>query len=216
MATVDELWDWIRPALQELRDAESGWVDWQRRLLGLLGLSRADEHPLTEELLKHLDELTEDDRARALEPDRLEELAYSMLQRHAEDAPQDEQDADDDYDEAAWHAFLAANGPAWDGSAESWSAFREWLSYQAKTAGVGKPTTELLDHLEDLDPDERITELAEYGVIISAAAEPAGSAAPDSGMDVLYERIRALPGIELLSEPEIAQIVERTLQEMGS
>jgi hypothetical protein len=204
MATADELWAWLGPPVRELRgSAEWTWEDWSARLLALLGVNRAEDHPVTEELLGRLAEMSDDERERVLASDEIEQLAYTVVQRQAEAAPTGvpADGAGDDYDEAAWQQFLIANGPTWDGSAESWPAFREWFLYEADQQGVGRPTTELVEYLDNMAPAERISAFARYGVKIT-------------GMAALYAQIRAIPNIDLLSEKEIEQIVNRTLHEM--
>ena len=209
MVAAEELWDSVQRALQELRSADDLRMDdWQGRIAELADARDGADRQVLEELVDRLADLSEDDRAAVLEPDRLDQLVYSIVERHAEVPPEGDQGG---FDEASWYQFLVTNGPAWDGSAESWPQFREWLAYQAEVDGVGRPTVELLDHLDGLDPGERITVLAQYGVVIPTA-EPAE---PLDGMAALYESIHALPGIDLLSEREITQIVEQTLQKLG-
>jgi hypothetical protein len=68
------------------------------------------------------------------------------------------------YDEAAWWAFLAENGPRWDGTSDTWAQFREWFSCTARENGLQAPADQLLEHLEGVE--NRIEVMAAYGVRI--------------------------------------------------
>ena len=54
---VDGDWNWISPALDELAsDLDKPWEDRREAFLNELGLSKASQHPVIEELLGQLDE----------------------------------------------------------------------------------------------------------------------------------------------------------------
>lgn len=85
------------------------------------------------------------------------------------------------YDEQAWQDFLAANGPEWDGTGDSWDQFRDWFSYHAAEQQLGTPANGLLEFLDAQPVAERIETFAEYGVTISPAASAVGPAVSDPG-----------------------------------
>jgi hypothetical protein len=67
--------------------------------------------------------------------------------------------------EADWQAFLAANGPMWNGEESSWTQFSEWFAYQATESGVGQLAAAFLAYVRPL-PD-KVATFAEYGVVIA-------------------------------------------------
>lgn len=71
------------------------------------------------------------------------------------------------YDEQAWVAFLAENGPRWNGDEASWEQFAAWFLHTAGEAGVGEPAGSLLEYLSGV-PD-KVAEFGRYGVVIDVA-----------------------------------------------
>ncbi|HEU5469213.1 MAG TPA: hypothetical protein VFV67_01060 [Actinophytocola sp.] len=98
MATVDELWTWIYQPVQELLadragEAEKSWEELRASFVERAGLADPADHPLTDELVRQLDELPEDERAALLaDAGRLEALVYELAERHAE-APAEDPDS---------------------------------------------------------------------------------------------------------------------------
>jgi hypothetical protein len=173
MSTVESIWDWIRPPLEELKQDYSAEPDkpWEERrqfFLERLGLHDADENPVVEQLLQRLDEATEEERDRILGSDELDSMAYESVQQHG---ASQEVAGDEAYDEQAWQAYLAENGPQWDGTEESWEQFRQWFAYYADERGLSSPATVLLDYLTPQPAAERIATFAQYGVTITPTAE---------------------------------------------
>jgi hypothetical protein len=76
-------------------------------------------------------------------------------------------------DPAAWDAFLAENGPYWDGTEENWPSFRDWFAYQAAAAAVPHSAGAFLDYAESTGDKAGV--FAAYGVPLAPAA-PADSA----------------------------------------
>lgn len=165
---AEEAWLWIQPALQEVRSTTGApWEQRRARFLELLGLNDPDQHPATAPLFRRLDDMPDGDRADLLDGDRLDTWVSDVLR---EELPEDETAAEQDtdaYDESAWTTYLATNGPNWDGTEESWPAFREWFAYYAAEQGLTGPATALLDHLDTQSAPERVATLATYGVVIA-------------------------------------------------
>lgn len=115
-------------------------------------------------LVRHLDELSAAERDRLLRTERVYTMAYQLIEQSQ---PTDPVTAP--FDEAAWEAYLAANGPRWHGTDDAWAAFREWFVYHANAQGLGDPAVALLDYLEGLDVPGRIATLGQYGVLIAPA-----------------------------------------------
>jgi hypothetical protein len=168
MTSAEEAWVWVQPALQEVRaNTGAAWEQRRARFLELLGLADPDQHPAAAALFRQLDDMPESDRTSLLDSDGLDTWVHDTLR---ENLPDTETAADgqtaDAYDESAWAAYLATNGPSWDGTEESWAAFREWFAYHAEEQGLSSPATALLDHLDAQSAPDRIATLATYGVAI--------------------------------------------------
>ncbi|HET9141797.1 hypothetical protein [Actinophytocola sp.] len=188
MATADELWTWIYPPLTELvaaraDDRTRSWTELRGYFLERTGLADASDHPLVADLVETLDQLSEEDSAALLDDGaRLEAQVYELAVAHADPEPEAAEPAgagepaaadDPAYDEAEWQRFLVDNGPRWNGEDATWGQFSEWFGYHAREAGVGQPATDLLAYLDTLSAADRITTLAQYGVVIPTAdAEP--------------------------------------------
>lgn len=130
MSTVDEIWSRFYEPTQMLRQnalIESWDVNCARVLDDLGG----DSDPVVAELVRKLDELTAEQRADLLGGDDIDSLVYTAPQGAVGGADQPDAEEDD----GVWAGFLAANGPAWDGSEKSLPAFREWFAYYAADAG---------------------------------------------------------------------------------
>jgi hypothetical protein len=203
MSTPDDVLGWIRPPLEELRRgyiAGPGlpWEERRAALLDQLGLRDATQHPVVQDLLEQLDEASADDRGRILGGDELTSVADVLVRQHfpapraatgkaASDEPAPSQGA---YDEQAWQAFLAQDGPRW--TEEAWSQFRVWFTCQAAQQGLQAPAMRLLDYLTPQPPAERVTTLARYGVTITppqaAAQEPTAAREPGTAEAPAGER----------------------------
>lgn len=150
---------WLESALQELTVAtDEPWDERRARFVDRLGSATADQEPLAE-LLRSLDEMPEEDRNELLSsPDRLDSLVTELGGAAPSDGP---------FDESAWQTFLMANGRAWDGTEESWQAFRTWIEYYAGEQGLAEPTTALLDAMATRPVADRVATFASYGVTIT-------------------------------------------------
>jgi hypothetical protein len=185
MSTPDDVLEWILPPLEELRQElqvapDQGWEERRAALLERLQLRDADEHPVVKELLERLDETPDDERDGLLMGDEVVFMVHELVRQHVPAVGPDEAG----YDEGAWQAYLAQNGPQWDGTEESWEQFREWFAYYAAEQGVEAPATALLEHLSGQTAADRIDTFAQYGVAIGAAAggdAPTGDAGYDEG-----------------------------------
>lgn len=188
MATVDELWAWISPPLQELAAERAGDRDkpWEELRAGFVAAT--GPHPFVDDLVKQLDELSVDDRSVLLDDkDRLDGFVYQIVQLWA-DADVDSDvgseapaAADDGYDDAAWQRYLAQNGPRWDGTDAAWPQFMEWFRYHADEGGLGVPAAGLLNYLDGQSTPERIATLAQYGVVITPPQQAAHPAQGEGG-----------------------------------
>ena len=159
MSTPDAVWEWIRPPLEELKqgyNADPGqpWEERRQTFLRELGLSDASQDPVVEQLLEQLDESPEEERNRILGSDELDSMAYQLAQEHG--AGQEAAGDEASYDEQAWQAYLAENGPQWDGTEDSWEPFRQWFAYYANERGLTTPATAFLDYLTPQPAADRI------------------------------------------------------------
>lgn len=73
------------------------------------------------------------------------------------------------YDQDAWFAFLAEEGPRWDGYMDSWPVFRDWFVYTAAERGFGQPARQLAEYVESAPSPWQA--MAEYGVPINPLAD---------------------------------------------
>lgn len=179
MGLRDDTWNWLQPALQDLRSgAGQPWDERRARFLEQLGLGDADQHPVVAELLHRLDELPAEERAATVDADALDSTAYELVQSFVSE-PDDQSTSAADYDEVTWQTFLATNGPTWDGTAESWAAFRQWFEYYAAEQGLAAPSTAFCELLEGQSVGERVATFQSYGVTIAAAAGQEASAGGD-------------------------------------
>lgn len=220
MPSADDIWEWIRTPLEELKndlgaEPDKPWETRRAEFLEHLGLSEPSQYPVIEHLLEHLDQLAEDDRANLISSGEIDSLAYQLAQQYdVGDGHQDAGHAEpaaaetSGYDEQAWHAYLAENGPYWNGTEEAWDQFREWFIYHATERGLGEPATSLLDHLTAQPAAERITTFAQYGVTITPkASEPE----PDG---LSHEDIETAMAEVLAENPELADIPEERRREI--
>lgn len=181
MATVEEMWDWIYPAIQELKQGtDQSWESRRSTFLEQLGVADADDDPAVAELVRRLNDLPDAERSSVLDSDKVDAMALDAIRAHATEPAAAEDGAA--YDEAAWQNYLSTNGPAWDGSAESWDGFRQWFEYYAGDQGLSDPAAALLDSLTAMSVADRVATFAQYGVtIVSPAAAAAPAPVPAAG-----------------------------------
>ncbi len=177
--TVDEFLERIQPALEALAESQEPWEARRDVFAGELGALGLSDDPLAAQLVQRLDSASEDDRAAMLAS-----REFGLAEVPAEQAsspPGETGGGGPGYDEQVWQAYLAENGPAWDGSQDSWEQFRQWFTYYADERGLGEPATGLMGYLDGQSAAEWVSTLARYGVSIApaAAGEP-GSA--ESGL----------------------------------
>lgn len=210
MATVDELWAWISPPLQDLAAERAGDHDksWDELRAGFV--SATGQHPFSEDLVQKLDDLSADDRSGLLDDkDRLDEFAYQLARQHADAEPDAGVGAEapaEGYDEAAWQQYLAENGAQWDGTDGSWSQFMEWFRYYADQKGLAVPANGLLNFLNGQAVPERIATFAQYGVTIAQPQQAAQPAEQAGGSPILPTA--ADIQISLSEEPEFVALPE--------
>ena len=200
MSTPDDVLGWLTSPLERMRrdyeaDPATPWEERRESFLRELGVSDASQYPVVQELLERLDETRADERGKMLGSDELDRLAQELARQHAAGQADGQQAAGQQtgYDERAWQAFLAENGPRWDGTDASWDQFRQWFVYTAGQQGLGAPATALLDYLAARPAAERITTFAQYGVTIPAPQ----AAAAQSPEPVMTEEqsMEALPDL---------------------
>jgi hypothetical protein len=212
MSTPDDVWEWIRPPLEELKqgdnaDPDMPWEERRQTFLRELELSDASQHPVVELLLQRLDESPEEERNRILGSDELNSMAYQLAQEHGagQEAAGGEAAYDEaaPYDEQAWQAYLAENGPLWDGTEDSWEQFRDWFAYDAGQHGLSTPAAALLDYLTPQPAADRIATFAQYGVTITAPEQAAWAdeAAPAPAEEEPAAQAQAGPGPGEQEEP---------------
>lgn len=182
MSTVDR-WTLIYPPLQELKaetidHPDTTWDDRRAEFLAKLGLADPGEDPVIDILVRHLDELPAEERDELLRTERVDTMTYQLIEQSQPTAP-----VTAPYDEAEWQAYLATNGPAWNGTAEAWAAFREWFVYHANAQALGDPAVALLDYIEGLDLPGRVAKFAQFGVVIPATEETEEDEEPTDGKE---------------------------------
>ncbi|MFL6114732.1 MAG: hypothetical protein ACJ786_25765 [Catenulispora sp.] len=208
MATVDDLWAWISPRLQELAAERAGdrGKPWAELRAGFLG--QAGSHPFAEDVIQRLDNLAEDDRSALLDDkDRLDGFGYQIAQQWADPGADPDPGAAAPaagYDDALWQRYLTENGTRWDGTDAAWPQFMEWFRYYADQAGLGDPASGLLNHLNGQSAPERIATLAQYGVTI-AAPDQAIPPAPQAGGSLIMPTAEDIH-ISLSAEPAFAAL----------
>jgi len=117
-----------------------------------------------------------------------------------------------DEDEDAWNAYLAQNGPAWDGAEESWPGFRDWFVYYADEAGVSRTAAAFLAYA-DQAADKRGV-FAEYGVGIASPAVMT-DAVPEAPADTVADEIADSVIKDFRSQyPEFEELDDASLREM--
>jgi hypothetical protein len=171
MASLDELWAWLYEPLRELaihyRDDPDADADaLPPSFLERLGLGSVTDHPLVEDLSQQLTGLAADERRALLaDEDRLSAFAYEIAGHHA--AAEPESDGGTTATDEDWFAFLAENGPHWDGQEESWAQFREWFAYHAQERGLDASADGFLAAAESGD---KHAVFAAYGIAVPTPA----------------------------------------------
>jgi hypothetical protein len=211
MPAADEVWVLVAGPLESLRTEaiehpDLPWPDRRENLYRELFSVVAE--PMVNQLMYWLDELPEADRADLLVSDDLASHAYQVVCEAVPDEPAEVGDAG--YDEQAWFAYLAENGPRWDGTDESWPGFREWFVHYATEAGLHTPAILFLDHLEPLAAADRVTMFAEYGVTIQAP-EPAVAALDPLSQKVMDELLARKPHYADIPEAHRVELVTALL-----
>jgi hypothetical protein len=226
MTTTEQTWEWIRPALDELADTSVPWEERRQRALERLGVSQPEDHPVTQELFERLEEVGDEERD-TLSHDQLADLALPIVER-AVAQQSAAADGGGGYDEGAWQAFLAQNGPMWVGTEGSWVQFRDWFVYSAGEQGLQQPATDLIGYLDSIPANDRVGVFAQYGVTIAGAqaeadagvqegaeqesaeqesAEEESAEFDEDQLAAMAEQLAAIPGIENLSAEEIDQLL---------
>lgn len=140
--------------------------------------------------------------------------AAAARQRDLADAAQAATVEPEAEDLGAWYEFLAANGPAWDGSAESWAGFCEWFLYSAAEAGVAAAAQAFIGYA-DQSVDKRGV-FVEYGITIAA---PASETSAEDIYQAALEQLRAEhPDMyaQFEADPQMQQQVWAKAQSLAS
>lgn len=89
-----------------------------------------------------------------------------------------------DYDVSAWTAFLAENGPRWNGDESAWDMFVAWFSYQANEHGLAVPANQFLGYAQN--EHDKVAFFAQYEITIGVPAQddPNEQAAISEELDV--------------------------------
>ena len=174
---------------------------------------------MIQELFVKLAEMSDADRAHAVESGDVETIVHELTARHGAEPeqygeqPQDIGEAEtttdeSGYDEQAWGTYLSENGPAWDGTEQSWEQYTQWFLYYAEERGVKAPATALIDYLTAQPATERISTFAQYGVTITQATqEPDTAAAASAEIDTMMADV-------LAEDPSLADIPEERRREI--
>lgn len=223
MSVLDELWNWIRGPIEELEknfteEPDKSWETRRGEFLQQLGMQEPGQHPVTEQMFRHLDEMNDDERKNHVSSKQFETVAYEFAQQHAvtqetgHGASQAAASSGPGYDEHAWQNYLNTSATQWNGTEETWNQFKQWFLYYAEEHGVTTPATQLIDYLNPLPANQRITELARYGVTITPPQAPA---APQTGQPgepdasaVADQNVASIMDELLATNPEFADIPE--------
>ncbi len=77
------------------------------------------------------------------------------------------------YDNSSWNAFLAENGPRWNGTDDAWAQFAEWFAYQADQQGLAEPADAFIAYAES--QGDKAGVFAQYGIQVTAAGANDGA-----------------------------------------
>jgi len=233
MSVLDELWEWIRGPLEELEknfteEPDKSWETRRGEFLQQLGVQEPGQHPVTEQMFRQLDEMSDDERKNQVSSKQFETAAYGFAQQHAasQEAAQGASQAATSasgpgYDEHAWQNYLTTNATQWNGTEETWNQFTQWFLYYAEEHGVTTPATALIDYLNPLPANQRITELARYGVIITppqtaAAGTEAstGTGADQHVAEIMDDVLATNPKFAAISEERRIEIMNEALSRL--
>ncbi|HVV19267.1 MAG TPA: peptidoglycan-binding protein [Pseudonocardiaceae bacterium] len=115
------------------------------------------------------------------------------------------------YDQNAWYAYLAENGPRWDGTDQNWQTFRTWFAYDAATRGLADPANGFLALAESQPVARRIDVFAQYGVVIKA---PQAVPAPTPSTDTAAPQA-ARPALDDIDDTLDAETEQEILDELS-
>jgi hypothetical protein len=121
-------------------------------------------------------------------------------------------------DPNAWNTYLLTNGPAWDGTDESWPTFAEWFNYYANEQGVGASARSFCDYAAANGAREVF---AQYGVALNVpdAAESAPEpmtvedAVATYGPELFAEFRASYPDLADTSDDELRGVLTELLNE---
>jgi hypothetical protein len=181
---------WFRLLCDPDRDGDGGAA-------GTVAALREHDPPAAEALELALAGLTEPGQVlrevRDLGPDAALARYYELLGADADAGP-GAGAREVAEDPAAWNAFLAENGPYWDGTEDNWPAFRDWFAYQAGQAGVPHSAGAFLDYAESTG--DKAAAFAEYGIPLPAAGAQEAAEDPAAWNAFLAENGRYWDGTE--------------------
>src|SRR2546421_2724934 len=118
LSRPEDVWAVVYTPLQELKaetidSPDVPWLDRRGRFLDKLGITDLERQPAVGELIQYLDGLPEEQRDALLRTDELDQMTYTLVERHAPAAHQVEPTTEP-YDEAEWASYLVENGTAWN------------------------------------------------------------------------------------------------------
>jgi hypothetical protein len=149
------------------RDQCGASADWDRFAAELA--ERAEAEGIGREIVEQFTEYLSNNDPAPVE-------TIGRMRGLGDDLPRLYHELADGYDEAAWQAFLAENGPRWDGDERTWDQFRQWFHYEAGQHGLAVPAGQFIGHVEG-QPD-KVAVFAQYGVVISAAGAAVADRSP--------------------------------------
>lgn len=164
---------------------------------------------------------------------------YLQLAEAAAGTDEDEQAVAEASAENAgdWDAYLAQCGSEWDGTEDSWPAFREWFAYHGETAGVATFAQAFLVYAEE--SGDKAAVFAEYGIAVPAAAAEDQEGAPEDvfaagDLEALFaeddtaeapgdaalsaavaDAIEEAPELARMSDEDIAALIEGALADIA-
>jgi hypothetical protein len=195
MAYFDDLWNWLSPAVVELRtkaqdEPELTWDGARAFFLDKLSLRDPADQPAVNNIIRRLEGLGDRDRADLLRTEGLDTLAQEEVRSYARTVEaaaarqpaEPVQQADPTpaepaaYDPDAWANYLRDTKASWAGDEAGWPTFRAEFITGAGATGLTTQAENLILFLDAQTVAERITTLAQYGITVQArpaAAEPA-------------------------------------------
>lgn len=150
----------IKRVYEELqdKDSENAWEEFKEKLRENYG-STADEFAqIVESIGNPMDII------KGLAEADVNELVQAVQEAMQGAENEGQEGEGQEFDQAAWEAFLQTLQGIWDGTEDTWQQFLDWARYGAYEAGeaVGKAFDELVEYVNG--SGDKVGALNQYGV----------------------------------------------------